>query len=73
LNFEYGCKAAIFLFFHQSKKNTIVGNFKAFRKNIGVVGYYAILPAVLWQVHQDLMVGRRDFLQLGREHPTHAL
>ena len=28
---------------------------------------------MLWQVHQDLMVGRRDFLQLGREHPTHAL
>jgi hypothetical protein len=27
----------------------------------------------MWQVHQDLIVGRRDFLQLGREHPTHAL
>ena len=28
---------------------------------------------MLWQVHQDLMVGRRNFLQLGREHPTYAL
>ena len=37
LNFEYGSKAAIFLFFHQNEKNTILGNFKAFRKNIGVI------------------------------------
>ena len=37
LNFEYGSKAAIFLFIHQNEKNTILGNFKAFRKNIGVV------------------------------------
>ena len=37
LNFEYGSKAAIFLFFHQNEKNTILGNLKSFRKNIGVV------------------------------------
>jgi predicted phosphoadenosine phosphosulfate sulfurtransferase len=71
------CKQSLSHYARQRfRRNFLLQNDNAPPHRAGVVQnflYYDILPIVMWQVHQDLIVERRDFLQLGREHPTHAL